>query len=45
MRLDNYQIAEAFSIYSAVTYPYMTDEINWKIVGREELVGREAVID
>ena len=46
MSLDIYQIAEAFCSYRfAVTYPYMADEIKWNIVGREELMGREAVID
>ena len=46
MSLDFDQIAEAFCSYRfAVTYPYMADEIKWSIVGREELVGREAVID
>lgn len=41
-----YQIAEAFSSHRFVdTYPYMADEIKWDIVGREELMGREAVID
>jgi hypothetical protein len=45
MSLDTYQIAEAFSSYRfAVTYPYMADGIKWNIVGREELVGRKAVI-
>ena len=45
MSLDIYQIAEAFSSHRfAVTYPYMADEIKWNIVGREELMGREAVI-
>ena len=40
------QIAEAFCSYRfAVTYPYMADEIKWSIIGKEELVGREAVID
>jgi hypothetical protein len=44
--LDIYQIAEAFCSYRfAVTYPYMADEIKWNIVGKEELVGREVVID
>jgi hypothetical protein len=39
------QITEAFCSYRfAVTYPYMVDEIKWNIVGREELVGREAII-
>ena len=46
MSLDIDQIAEAFCSYRfAVTYPYMADEIKWNIVGREELMGREAVID
>ena len=46
MSLDSYQIAEAFCSYRfAVTYPYMADEIKSNIVGREELISREAVID
>ena len=46
MSLDIHQIAEAFSSHRfVVTYPYMADEIKWNIVGREELVGREAVIN
>ena len=46
MSLNIDQIAEAFCSYRfAVTYPYMADEIKWSIVGKEELVGREAVID
>ncbi len=46
MSLDSYQIAEAFCSHRfAVTFPYMADEIKWNIVGREELLGREAVID
>ena len=46
MSLDISQIAEAFCSYRfAVTYPNMADEIKWNIVGKEELVGREAVID
>ena len=45
MSLDIHQIGEAFSSYRfVVTYPYMADEIKWNIVGREELMGREAVI-
>ncbi len=40
------QIAEAFCSHRFVlTYPHMADEIKWHIVGREELVGRKAVID
>ncbi|MBC7877919.1 MAG: nuclear transport factor 2 family protein [Anaerolineales bacterium] len=46
MSLNIDQIAEAFCSHRfAETYPYMADEIKWNIVGREELVGREAVID
>lgn len=46
MRLDIDQIAEAFCSHRFVeTYPYMADEIKWHIVGGEELIGREAVID
>src|SRR5215208_3126538 len=46
MSLDIEQIAEAFCSHRFVeTYPYMADEIKWDIVGREELIGREAVID
>jgi hypothetical protein len=45
MSLDRDQITEAFCSYRfAVTYPYMAAEIKWNIVGREELLGREAVI-
>ena len=40
------QIAEAFCSHRfVVTYPYMADEIKSNIVGREELISREAVID
>jgi len=46
MSLGIHQIAEAFCSHRfGVTYPYMADEIKWNIVGGEELVGREAVID
>src|SRR5712692_3689409 len=46
MSLDIHQIAEAFSSHRfVVTYPYLADEIKWNIVGKEELMGREAVID
>ena len=46
MSLDIDQIAEAFCSYRFVeTYLYMADEIKWSIVGKEELVGREAVIN
>src|SRR5215216_2995592 len=44
--LDIDQIAEAFCSYRfVVTYPYLSDQIKWNIVGREELIGRDAVID
>jgi SnoaL-like domain len=46
MSLNMDQIAEAFCSHRFVeTYPYMADEIKWEIVGREQLVGREVVID
>jgi hypothetical protein len=46
MSLDIHQIAGAFCSHRfVVTYPYMADDIKWNIVGREELVGRQAVID
>ena len=46
MSLNIDQIAEAFCSHRfVVAYPYMADEIKWNIVGREELMGREAVID
>ncbi len=45
MSLDIHQIAEAFCSWRFTeTYPYMTDEIKWNIVGWKELVGRAAVI-
>lgn len=40
------QIAEAFCRWRfAETYPYMVNEIKWNVVGKEELVGRAAIID
>lgn len=46
MSLNMDQIAEAFCSHRFVeTYPYMAEEIKWNIVGGEELVGRDAVID
>ncbi len=46
MSLGIHQIAEAFCSWRfAETYPYRADEIKWKVVGREELVGRAAIID
>ena len=45
MSLTIDQIAEAFCSHRfAETYPYMADEIKWNVIGREELIGREAVI-
>jgi hypothetical protein len=45
MSLNIDQIAETFCSHRFVeTYPYMTDEIKWKVVGGEELIGKEAVI-
>ncbi len=43
MSLDIDQIACSYRF--AETYPYVTDEIKWNIVGREELVVRDAIID
>ena len=46
MSLNIDQIAEAFCSHRFVeTYPYMANEIKWNIVGGEELMGREAVIE
>ena len=46
MSINIDQIAEAFSTHRfAATYPYLSDDIKWNIVGGEELVGRDAVID
>ena len=40
------QIAEAFCSHKFVeTYPYMANEIKWNIIGKEKLVGWEALID
>ena len=45
MSLTFEQIAEAFCSHRfAETFPYMADEIKWNMIGREELIGREAVI-
>ena len=46
MGLNIDQIAEAFDSWNfVVTYLYMAKDIKWNIVGGEELVGRQAVID
>ncbi len=45
MSLTIDQIAEAFCSHRfADVFPYMANEINWNIIGREELIGRDAVI-
>jgi SnoaL-like domain len=45
MSLENQQIAEAFISHRfAETYQYMAEEIKWNIIGRDELVGKAAVI-
>jgi hypothetical protein len=45
MSLDIDQIEEAFCSHRfVVTFPYMADEIKRNVIGREELMGREAVI-
>ena len=45
MSLDMVQLAEAFCSHKfAETFPYMADEIKWNMIGREECIGREAVI-
>jgi hypothetical protein len=46
MSLNMEQIAAAFCSHRFTeTFPYMADEIKWNMIGREELIGREAVID
>ena len=46
MSLNMEQIAEAFCSHKFTeTFPYMANEIKWNMIGREELSGREAVID
>lgn len=45
MSLNMDQIAEAFCSHRfSETFPHMADEIKWNIIGREELIGREAII-
>lgn len=40
------QIAEAFSRHNfADAYPYLTDDVQWHLVGDRHLVGRDHVID
>lgn len=46
MTLEVVHVAEAFCSHRfAETYPYMAEDINWDIVGKEVRVGREAVIN
>jgi len=45
MSLESHQIAEAFCSWRfAEVYPYLADDIKWKVVGKKEYVGREAII-
>jgi hypothetical protein len=45
MSQDIQKIAEAFTTHKfAETYQYLSDDIRWENIGRETLVGREAVI-
>jgi len=45
LNLDIDQIAEAFCNHKfAGPFPHMADEIKWNVIGREEFIGREAVI-
>ena len=46
MSLNIEQIVEAFRSHRfGETFPYMADEIKWNMMGREELIGREVVIN
>lgn len=45
MNLTTAQIAEAFSRHDfATTYPYLSDDVQWNLVGKETLSGKETVI-
>ena len=45
MELTNEQIAEAFSRHDfEVTYPYLTDDLRWNLVGERLVEGKEEVI-
>lgn len=45
MSLTMDQIAEAFCSHRFVeTFPYMAEDIQWNMIGKEECIGREAVI-
>lgn len=44
--MRNKQIAEAFSNGKfEITYPYLSSDIEWTIIGENEFTGRQAVID
>ena len=46
MSLNIEQIADAFCSHRCgEIFPYTADEVKWNIIGREELIGREAVVD
>ena len=45
MELTSQRIAEAFSRHDfEVTYPYLTDDLRWNIVGERLIEGKEKVI-
>ncbi|WP_460674408.1 nuclear transport factor 2 family protein [Larkinella ripae] len=45
MKLTNQQIAEAFSKHEfELTYPYLSDAIQWNLVGSERIRGKEGVM-
>jgi limonene-1,2-epoxide hydrolase len=45
MEVTNEQIAEAFSHHDfEATYPYLTDDVRWNIVGERLVEGKEQVI-
>jgi limonene-1,2-epoxide hydrolase len=45
MELTNEQISEAFSRHDfEATYPYLTDDVRWNIVGQRPVEGKEKVI-
>lgn len=45
MKLTNGQLAEAFSKHEfEVTYPYLSDTIQWNLVGSDRITGKEGVM-
>ena len=45
MEVTNEQIAEAFSHHDfEATYPYLTDDVRWNIVGERLVEGKEKII-